>query len=155
MKCEHIQELILTDHMDGEMGDAQNKQFEQHLQVCAGCRQYAALARQAAAEPFENAGRIHPPEHVWHRIKARIEEEQDSAKGIRNIFTIPKSVYALSAAMLILIMILTKMFLFDPNGTQLANGISDEIEIYEYLTEWDPSVEFDVAFGTDTEAYFL
>ena len=102
MKCEKIQELILMDYLDGEMGAEQLEQVEKHLTACAHCREFETMAKQTVFEPFMNVERVSSPESVWYQIKKTIEVKGEEAvvasffENLRALFSVKRPVLALS-----------------------------------------------------------
>jgi len=82
MKCERIQELLLTDHMDGELSDALRRQVNEHVRSCAACGEFARAAARISASPLKAAGKEEPPSYIWHRVKERIASHEGSRAGI-------------------------------------------------------------------------
>ncbi|MBM4128995.1 MAG: zf-HC2 domain-containing protein, partial [Nitrospira sp.] len=62
MNCEKIQELILTDYLDGEIDKRQEEFIKQHLATCIGCQEFLSIAQKTVVEPFLNAGKVTPDE---------------------------------------------------------------------------------------------
>lgn len=76
MRCEKARDLLMTDYLDGEAVEKVCREIETHLAQCAQCRQFAGELKQAASAPFKQAGQINPPDRVWMKIKAQIQNEQ-------------------------------------------------------------------------------
>jgi predicted anti-sigma-YlaC factor YlaD len=97
--CKKYRDIILTDHMDGELDKSAQARVAQHLAVCPGCRALAEQVKQDMVLPFEQAGREAVPEHVWTSIKEKIEKESHTYS-----FAFPKLAPALmSVAALVLV----------------------------------------------------
>jgi predicted anti-sigma-YlaC factor YlaD len=45
LTCQELVELV-TDYLEGSLPAAQRARFEEHLEKCAGCRNYLAQMRQ-------------------------------------------------------------------------------------------------------------
>ncbi|MCX5677699.1 MAG: zf-HC2 domain-containing protein [Candidatus Omnitrophica bacterium] len=119
MKCERARELMLTDHMDGELNAKGQREMREHLRVCTECGNFEKLAREDAARPFALAGKEKPPAYIWEGIKEKIALSEAGARAgifanvvevIRQIFSsilrIPKPIAAFAAGAMILIAIL-------------------------------------------------
>jgi anti-sigma factor RsiW len=76
MKCKEIQELLLTDFLDGELPSARRAVVGQHLEGCLDCRAYAEEVRKTAVTPFTAAEEVSVPESVWQAISATIDAEE-------------------------------------------------------------------------------
>ena len=100
--CKKYRDIILTDHIDGELDKNAQAQVVQHLAVCPGCRALAEQVRQDMVLPFKQAGREAVPEHVWVSIKEKIEKENYTdnpvmgfIRGLADPFALPKLAPAL------------------------------------------------------------
>jgi anti-sigma factor RsiW len=76
MKCKEIQELLLTDFLDGELSSARRAAVDQHLEYCIDCRAYAEEVRKTAVMPFTEAEEVAAPAGVWQAISEAINEEE-------------------------------------------------------------------------------
>jgi hypothetical protein len=47
IRCHQVVELV-TDYLEGALGDADRTRFEMHVMVCRGCENYLEQMRQAA-----------------------------------------------------------------------------------------------------------
>ncbi len=71
MKCQDIQNKLLTDFLDSELVPAEKIRIEAHLAGCASCREFL-LAVKKINEPLEQQGGIQPPGHVWAKIREEV-----------------------------------------------------------------------------------
>jgi hypothetical protein len=166
MKCEHVKELILTDYSDGQLEKAQKTQLEEHLTVCRDCREYELLTRTATVEPFDNLERHSPPEAAWTRIREQIEEEQlqengnpfhDLIRRIKALLYIPKPVFAVTAATVLLLVVIT-VLKFPSEDRNFIKGNSDsQVECINYLMSVfdQETMNGNDDFGTSIEELFL
>jgi anti-sigma factor RsiW len=46
--CEQLVELV-TDYLEGRLGEGDRRRFEEHLHVCADCREYVEQMRQTVS----------------------------------------------------------------------------------------------------------
>jgi anti-sigma factor RsiW len=76
MKCNEIQELLLTDFLDGELSNGRRAAVGQHLEGCLACREYAEEVRTAAVTPFVAAEEVSAPARVWQAISETIDAEE-------------------------------------------------------------------------------
>ena len=76
MNCKRIQEFLITDYIDGQMGDKAKSFIDQHLAHCPACAGYLSSIKKEAVNPFVNASKDVPDQLLWARIKQTIEEEQ-------------------------------------------------------------------------------
>ena len=72
MKCENIQELLMTDYLDGECLAEGGLRVKSHLDDCETCRSFYETVLKSA-EALRGAGELLPPEAVWLRIRKSLE----------------------------------------------------------------------------------
>lgn len=77
--CKDIQELILTNYLDGEVDEGLKIRIDRHLSECAECRKLAAEAKETLVVPFEQAPAEKVPAHLWAAIKDKIENSEAPA----------------------------------------------------------------------------
>jgi anti-sigma factor RsiW len=165
MKCKQIQELILTDYLDGQMNREQRGQLEAHLTGCSHCKEFEAMARRTVIEPFKEAERFEPPDAVWHQIKEQIEQREqgntnpfvDLIVRIKSFFHIPKPVFA-AATIMTALLIAVVLIKSAPEKGEMPNlKFEEQIEYMAYLVEGSDqfSLDQDEAYGTSIEEYFL
>ena len=82
MNCADF-ELLLCDYIDGTLAGAQKTAFEQHLQTCSSCREFAADAG-AAVSLIQRAEEVTPPPELLTRISFAIPKA--AKPGIRGLF---------------------------------------------------------------------
>jgi len=156
MNCKKAHDLILTDHLDEQFGAELKKVLEDHLSSCFHCREFASVAQKRIVNPFMNAEKVHPSDHVWRHIKETIEEEPASAAStslayfgnlLKESFLFTRPAYALACILLIFLATMTW------NSTRMNR----EIEYIEYLVDVteDVSNNQNVGYGTAIEDYFL
>ncbi len=75
MTCRDIQDLIMTDYLDGEASADVKKKVEEHLSACAPCREYLAAARKLDAG-FKGPMPAEAPERIWMKVRDKIEERR-------------------------------------------------------------------------------
>lgn len=79
MKCNQIQELILTDYLDGELSPELKTQLDRHIASCRECREFLSLSQKHLKDPFiESEQQFLRQDQVWQKIKSQINEEQTS-----------------------------------------------------------------------------
>lgn len=172
MNCEKIQDLILTDYLDGEMDEKQKRVILQHLANCVDCQDFALTVQKTVIELFNNVEKVNPSESLWYKIKWLIEaEKQRQNKPSRGIVTrirdmgrkdmgrilIPAFVMTVVVIVVIWMDIFNiKQFSFYKTQT---TSLPQEVYVgFSYYRE-DESVEYalmkNVNFQTAIEEYFL
>jgi len=157
MKCKKMQDLIMSDYIDGELKGYLLKKVQDHLASCPECKQFEQSLQQEAIAPFKEAGQIKPPESVWEQIKGTILEEELQRKGVFSTIKngldyclhAPKPVLACAAAVVLIVM--TLIFTRLPFAGQ-GRYFGDDLEVFSYL-EIDESSYVD--FDTTIEEYFM
>ncbi len=160
MQCEQCQQFILTDYLDGETNDTQNREIEEHLSCCTQCKEFAQNAKKITVEPFENMERLQPSPQVWANIQEKInqpQEQPDVLAGfldkVKELLSAPRSAFALATALAVILMIVTLV----PNkGNQSNVARIDPVEQIEYMASleiYEP--DENGYYETDIEEYFL
>lgn len=81
MECKKVQDRLLTDYLDKELGAGENSGIESHLSGCAHCREFLTAVQKSAVVPFKEAREMQPDSAVWQRIQERIEAERERSRG--------------------------------------------------------------------------
>jgi len=75
MKCKKVQDRLITEYVDCELGCKERSEVEQHLKGCPGCRGFLEAVRKSSVAPFKEGGELQPDGIVWERIREKIEAE--------------------------------------------------------------------------------
>ncbi len=164
MKCDKVQELILTDYLDGQVNKEQKMNIEEHIASCLHCKEYELAARETVITPFNRVEKLRPPEATWDKIRNQIEEEQiqeranpfaDLIRGIKSVLYIPKPAFAIALVAVVLLVIVTVIKL--PSEKIVKLSTEDQIECMDYLIGAfnEESTDNNSDFGTFMEEYFL
>jgi len=81
MECKKVQDKLLTEYADKELGPEENAKVERHLTACPDCREFFGALRQSAVIPFKEAGEMRPESTVWKKIQEKIEEERARSRN--------------------------------------------------------------------------
>ena len=164
MNCKRIQEFIITDYIDGQMGDKQRSFIDQHLTQCPACAGYLSIIKQTAVNPFVNASKDVPEKLLWSRIKQTIEEEQQQQlevslqpnfwERIRSAVHIPRPAFALATIITMIFMIGSTGQLFLTAPVVKTNG-QDQVEYLSSLMEEPVAMNNGNDPQTPIEQYFL
>jgi len=158
MRCEKIQELLLTDYLDGRMTGTQKEQVDQHLRGCLTCRDLLAQARRTAIDLFTEIQPQRLPDSVRQTIMSQVREAQASRgcrwfRNLREIFS-PASVVPGWAVTAIVCLIIagTGVGVF---GARQAKQ-NARIMFLADLAAWStPAADRAFSYGTALEEYFL
>jgi len=157
MNCKKVRELILTDYLDDQMSAREKEALEQHLAQCQLCKKLASNARKVGDELFADAGRIDPPEFIWHRIKRAVTAGQQKKMSFLENFWVRKQTFAVATALTLVLMIGVMMQFRINDQRALQAGLEDQVGYFADLTAGpaDLSMEPREGLGTSVEEYFL
>jgi anti-sigma factor RsiW len=78
MNCQDIQDLLLTEFLDNEIGSDKKVQVDAHLAACPECREFYAAALNVDAAIKRRPSPEEPGPHVWGRICDAIQSRPES-----------------------------------------------------------------------------
>lgn len=81
MECKKVQDRLLTEYADKELGREENDEVERHLTACRDCREFFEAVQRSAVAPFKEAGAMQPDAAVWQRIQEEIEAERSRSRN--------------------------------------------------------------------------
>ena len=167
MKCKEIQEVLLTDYLDGMMNEQNRREAEAHLSSCVYCKEFMEIAIESTVEPFKNAPKLSlSHEKIWQRIKEEIISEEKTAAGagflselassFKNIFAVRM---ALASAIVAVIVAAAVVFLNPVGQNQTVKNTTPD-ESIQYLASIidelsSTTTEEEEGYGTEIEKYFL
>lgn len=165
MRCDKIQELVLTDYLDGELAGEQLRAVEDHLAACGQCREFAHHARKATVDPLEQLERIEPSARLWQNIQEAIaaEAQADPAmpvgfwEGFRRLFPAPRPAFVLAALVVAVVLSLTLIPRQTGQNSVVHSEGEEQIEYLAALVEVTMGSAQDAngGYGTVIEEYFL
>jgi hypothetical protein len=108
MNCKEIQDIILTDYIDNELGSEELKAVELHLKQCPDCSSFKEDLFSSAVLPLRNVkpAILHPA--AWIKIREALEQDKrDSMNfGLRELASFFKPRWA-NIATLVSILLFT------------------------------------------------
>ena len=134
MTCHEIQNMMLTDIIDGEVS------VELHLAGCPACREFLSVARKLEAD-LKPSPAVQPPAYLWEQIREKVEAQpvslldgiqvwwEDVLAGFRPAFVRG----SLAAAMLVLLVGFVPYLAQQGQGTAASN--IQEISPLAYLDD--------------------
>ena len=165
MKCKKIQEIILTDYLDGQLAERQRSLLSRHLAGCQGCKKFSIYVMKNIAGLFTNAERLIPSEIVWRRIKGSIEDEETNKPAVvigfferlRGVLCIPKPVMIFATALTFILVTSLVLALYIGNQNRLNYSSQKTIQDNDYYEKLfsDAYTAKDTGFGTAIEENFL
>ncbi|MBF0522186.1 MAG: zf-HC2 domain-containing protein [Candidatus Omnitrophica bacterium] len=165
MRCEKVQESILTDYLDAQMNAKQKKDIELHLAGCVQCREFSIAAQKTVIEPFEQAQNATPPSFLWPRIKNAILSGQEQKESFlekfwlnwKPAFYIPKPAFVFATVAMFIILFGVVAHLKTGNLSVVKTTSGDQTEYLSYLSEEseDTIINEGKGLGTAIEEYFL
>lgn len=161
MNCKKIQELLMTDYIDGELNEKMQASILEHLATCDRCKRFEENLKEKVINPLKTVEKQYPSYFVWENIKNRIMKDRQSVSEkidvavtskLSSIFKTLKPAFAVPA---IAIAILVIIFVARP--PLMSNGKLDAYiaEQTEFIINLDSS-EIDInGLGTSIEEYLL
>ena len=165
MNCYEIQDLILTDYLDGEMASEKKKMIDGHLTQCQSCREFLLTARQTVDRPFfEVQKEFEGQQKIWQKIKSQIEEEKTSAtedsvskswvEGFQHIFVIPR--VGILFSVMAVAFLTTAVYFRTFSQQKMIAQRNEKIQlISDVANELSNAADDDKSYGTEIENYFL
>ncbi len=170
MNCRKIQEIILTDYMDGQLDDKHKCAIEEHLAHCQHCKEFASIAQERVVKPFINVEKQEVPVVIWDQVRAEIRARQEAKtnliaeicqrlSSIRELVAVPifpRPVFALASVVTLILMIgILPQFMMNNPAVKI-----DEVGQVEYLSlltdvSGGVSGSESADLGTPIEKYFL
>jgi len=166
MRCKHIQEIIITDYIDGQLGNDAKSRIDQHLSHCLACQNYLKSVRTGLVRPFNNASKDVPDAVLWSNIREAINEKNqlqieqslrpDFWERLRSSIHIPRPAFALASIVTIIFMIGSSGQLFLSSPVMNING-QDQVAYMSSLIDDPTAVDANKAsdYQTPIEKYFL
>lgn len=161
MNCERIQELILTDYLDGVLEPKVRTELEGHLADCPQCIEFARIARKSAFDSFEGAAKFEAPQHLWYRIEEKLRQESSASARVvpswrdnfRFLLELPRPVWALASVLVLFVAAGTLQQI--TSSKRVLSDSSAEYIVSLVESSSDISTADNSDFGTDVEQVFL
>lgn len=151
MDCEKIQNLLMSDYIDGEADEKTRKKIREHLATCGKCREIEKALKEDITPSLKFAKRESPPDFVWERIKNRIMKEGQTIPqriGIK----ILKPAFALSTvALAILALVIITRLPLRANG-RLDSYMEEQVD---FIMDLDANSTATNGLGTSIEEFLL
>ena len=153
MNCQDMQDHLLTDFADHEIGAGKKRLVEAHLAACQNCREFFAAVLNVDASIKEGPLPEGPAPHVWAKIAdeihSRPHDAWDVVRGLWEDFAggfRPRVVYgSMAAAMLVALVVVV------PLATQreqaAARADREELLQLAYADDENPAVGWDSEQG--------
>jgi len=163
MNCKNIktmlndmQNILMTDYIDGELGPEQLKIAEEHLGSCSDCRQFKEDLLKNAVIPFYSIEKAVPPAYIWQNISNGIIEKTNnnylSFFGfLHRYLTFP----GISAATAVITVLIISSVLFIRQPSKNASDSAELTASESYFTYIYEGLEVsDAELSIPTEEYF-
>jgi anti-sigma factor RsiW len=75
MECDKVQDRLMGEYVDKELGPEEYREVERHMASCLDCQEFFEGVQKSAVIPFQRAGEMQPDGVVWQRIQEKIEAE--------------------------------------------------------------------------------
>ena len=168
-KCIKIQELLMTDYLDGELEQGVLQSIQQHMDNCIHCKQFEQKMQEIRV-PFNKMKKVkhvEPPARVWANICEKITVEQRLQSGslfehwlewLREFLFIRKPVFPVfpvfaTAAIALAVVLFALIFIRMPEKTNgLDDMLAEDIGVMTDSFKENGTID---DFGTSIEEYFL
>jgi len=161
MDCKKVRDILISGYIDGEVTGKARDIIKGHLALCSQCQEYELNLRKHTAEVFTPAGRVKPPEEVWHKIKDNIAREKQKVWGVRFVemiyefINMRRPVLALSSVAVVLLLVIV-FVRFPVQRENMANiYLVEQVEYFSHLKGNNGTNGSSVDLGTDIEKYFM
>ena len=166
--CKKIQNLILTDYLDGEMDKSL---VEKHIASCKDCKRFLGIVEKTTVKPLENAKKLElDQDAIWTKIQGQIREEENESieylpeitifDQIKQVFFSLKSAFVVLGLIVLFYVIFVSNF--NNNKFYLVKDTKDIVDSntmdsYEdlYLAYFQDQSQDYEDYGSDLEEYFL
>ena len=161
MNCKMAKEMILTDHIDGNLKAAALGELEEHLKICPACHALAGEVKRTAVL-FKDPIRKCPPPEIWRNIRAEINRKMSGPRFIQDVvermrYILPNlkpAAVALGAAVILLVVAAAVRFAPIGNYPEIIPQQNDIIAMISVNGDVGES-ESGYDIGTPAERYFL
>jgi len=165
MNCREIQDIILTDYIDGRLDQKRKCFIDEHLEHCHQCKEFFFTVQERLVMPFSQAEKQKVPAVIWDRVKEAIEAGQEQPRvslideileRLRQIVAMPKPVFAFASVVTLVLMIgiLPQFLMSNPAVKIDAVGQVESLSLLTGTGGEVPASE-SVDLGTPIEKYFL
>lgn len=159
MKCDQIQELLLTDYLDDCLEKDLRAKIDEHVDGCPECKHFKQTVIQTTVDVFKGMERGEVPADLWSKIETSIENESQPCLGtsswwesLRSLFANPAPV--LTIAVLVIFLGLGRVNQWNVHQAQL-NQQSQEFLASVMNSSSTILINDDEGFGTNVEQMFL
>lgn len=164
MTCSQIQDILITDYLDGEIKGEARALVDEHLARCPACREFSAEVIRDVSRPFQALEQKTPPEEIWMNIQSKMETPALGVCGTVSRFreligqrwVWPKPVWALTAVCLLMVAFALSRPGSTPGPRTAAENPAEPMELMlAALGDESADDDEDTEFDTAIEEYFL
>lgn len=76
MNCRKVQKRILENYCLGKGNRAGKQKFDDHIEKCEKCAEFAGSLERHVLEPLGAAQRFSPPDRVWDNVVNAVRKER-------------------------------------------------------------------------------
>ena len=141
MKCSHVEKLLFSGYLDGEIDAEIKKKVDIHLEKCENCRALKEKIMSLAIMPFAGSVRYDPPDRVWENIKSSIEREAKESiarrfyEQLKERFALRKPVFAGVVVMAFLAALILPGVYRGVQDKEISSFLSEEMDFFTSLGE--------------------
>lgn len=171
MGCKKIQNLIMTDYLDGELKGARREEVEEHIKKCKTCSEYKEKLWKAGVRPFQGAKEITPPAVVWEKIEGRLDAEEAKLseknggfgflealnRTLSRLFLHPKPALAVVLGVVLVLVVFSTTRLPWQTSEKIAGTyLIEQVEFLNQLGSAENGTDEDNgSLGTTIETFFM
>ncbi|MBF0593588.1 MAG: zf-HC2 domain-containing protein [Candidatus Omnitrophica bacterium] len=161
MKCERVQDIILTDYVDGFLTVPAKAALDAHVAGCSRCREFLAASRKALVEPFQNLPRETMPLSVMNAVMDQIKEKEQEgvwgwlsglSEGFSQAFSPSFAMARIVASVMVCFLVAGVVFGVNKSQQVQTERVSFLAQVAEVAG--DKSREM-TGYGTTIETYFF
>jgi len=144
MNCQRVEELVLTDYIDGRMGDQFKGLIDQHLGECPACQELLDAVKRDVVGPLSNTPRLVAGEALWSQIREAVAQEErlriEKAitpgfwEKLRSTVFIPRPAFAI-------VTIVSMFFIFSSTPHLFLNSPLPKVNGGDQLAYLSPLIE--------------
>jgi hypothetical protein len=124
MECKHIENL-LSAYLEDELNREEKQKVEEHLNICSDCAELFALLRETTESLTD-----FPEVEMSEDLVGRLYEIPEKKKKFRFSFgQFLKPAFQPVFAAIALLVVLTSIYIFHPNRSQINKSIDKQIHL--------------------------
>jgi anti-sigma factor RsiW len=157
MNCKHIQDVILTGYIDGELSAEEKSVMDSHISSCTACRQFLTSVQLTNGVLHQTTPSF-PQDKIWLNIKEQIKETETAQPNLFiNFFGTLKQFLTVPKVAVMTIVLILVVYYFAPH-TQVQTAsvpAQSDVQYLVYFDDESSNEASDGSYNTEIENYFL